>query len=83
MGKFFPQRRLQLALSLDGLQSLTELALSDFLQADGILQLAVEKLGVLLQPPDLMLQTLKFHLGNGEKGKPFSSFGFKEKVKAN
>lgn len=82
VGKLLPQGSLQLALSLDGLQGLTELTLSDFLQADGILQLAVEKLGVLLQPPDLVFQTLKFHLGNGGKGKPVMSFGFKEKIKA-
>lgn len=67
VGELFPQGGLQLALRLDGLQGLAELTLSDFLQADGVLQLAVEKLGVLLQPPDLVFQTLKFHLGHGEK----------------
>lgn len=66
VGELFPQGSLQLALRLDGLQGLAELTLSDFFQADGILQLAVEKLGVLLQPPDLVFQTLKFHLGFGK-----------------
>lgn len=70
VGKLFSQGSLQLALSLDGLQGLAELTLSNLLQADGILQLAVEKLGVLLQPPDLVFQTLKFYLGNGEWENP-------------
>lgn len=68
VGKLFPQGSLQLALGLDGLQGLTELTLGDLFQADGVLQLAVEELGVLLQPTDLVFQTLKLHLRNGEKG---------------
>lgn len=48
VGKLFPQGRLQLTLRLDGLQSLTQLTFSDLLQTNGILQLAVKELSVLL-----------------------------------
>lgn len=62
VGELFPQGSFQLALGLDGLQRLTQLSLRDLFQADGILQLAVEELSVLLETTDFMLQTLKLNL---------------------
>lgn len=82
VGELFPQGSLQLTLGLDGLQGLTQLALGNFFQSDGVLQLAVEKLGVLLQATDLVLQTLKLHLRTkrkeNEKEITLMSFGFTE-----
>lgn len=62
VGELLPQGRLELSLGFDGLQSLTQLALCDFLQTNGILQLAVQELGVFLQTTELMLQTLELNL---------------------
>lgn len=66
VGELFPQRGLELPLRLDGLQSLTQLTFSDFLQADGVLQLAVQELSVFFQTTNLVLQTLKLHLDRAE-----------------
>lgn len=68
VGELFPQGSFQLTLGLDGLQGLSELTLGDLFQSDGILQLAVEELSVLLKTTDLMLQTLKLHLGEAGEG---------------
>lgn len=67
VGQLLPQRRLQLTLSLDGLQGFAQLTLGDLLQADGVLQLAVQELSVLLQTTDFMLQALKLNLGGGSQ----------------
>lgn len=75
VGELFPQGSLQLALGLDGLQGLAKLTLCDLFQSDGILQLAVQELSVLLQTTDLVLQTLKLDLGGGEEERPLMGFG--------
>lgn len=74
VGELFPQGGFELALGLDGLQRLAQLPLSDFFQTDGILQLAVQELSVLLQTTDLVLQTLKLHLGKSVKDVAFNEF---------
>lgn len=55
---------LLLTLTLQGLQSLLQLGVWDVLQTQRVLQLAIEKLCLLLQDLDLMFQAFILHLNH-------------------